>query len=90
MVIGRDVLILLVAAVALALGKLRADFPPSVWGKLSTGIQIAFVVALMAYASWPAAQVSGGDPQMGHRRDDASGAGLTTVGWHGAATSIMK
>ncbi len=46
-VIGRDVLILLVAAVALALGNAARRFPPSVWGKLSTGIQIAFVVALM-------------------------------------------
>ena len=46
-VIGRDVLILLVAAVALALGNASRRFPPSVWGKLSTAIQIAFVVALM-------------------------------------------
>ena len=46
-VIGRDVLILLVAAGALALGNAARRFPPSVWGKLSTGIQIAFVLALM-------------------------------------------
>jgi cardiolipin synthase (CMP-forming) len=46
-VIGRDVLILLVAAIALALGNAARRFPPSLWGKLSTAIQIAFVVALM-------------------------------------------
>jgi cardiolipin synthase len=46
-VIGRDVLILLVAAGALALGNAARRFPPSVWGKLSTAIQIAFVLALM-------------------------------------------
>lgn len=46
-VVGRDVLILLVAAGALVLGSAMRRFPPSIWGKLSTGIQIAFVVALM-------------------------------------------
>src|SRR5580704_3862999 len=42
-VVGRDVLILLVAAGALALGSPARRFPPSIWGKLSTGFQIAFV-----------------------------------------------
>jgi cardiolipin synthase (CMP-forming) len=46
-VVGRDVLILLVAAGALALGSAMRRFPPSIWGKLSTGFQIAFVVALI-------------------------------------------
>lgn len=46
-VVGRDVLILLVAAGALALGSAARRFPPSIWGKLSTGFQIAFVVALI-------------------------------------------
>jgi cardiolipin synthase len=46
-VVGRDVLILLVAAGALALGGSARRFPPSIWGKLSTGIQVAFVVALI-------------------------------------------
>jgi cardiolipin synthase len=46
-VVGRDVLILLVAAGALALGSATRRFPPSIWGKLSTAIQVAFVVALI-------------------------------------------
>lgn len=46
-VIGRDVLILLVAALALALGSPVRRFPPSVWGKLSTGFQIAYVIAVL-------------------------------------------
>ena len=41
-VLGRDVLILLVAG-AFYLAKKRRDFPPSVWGKLSTFAQIVFV-----------------------------------------------
>jgi cardiolipin synthase len=46
-VVGRDVLILLVAAAALALGSAMRRFPPSIWGKLSTGFQIAYVVAVL-------------------------------------------
>lgn len=41
-VLGRDVLIL-VAAAGFYLVKARRDFPPSVWGKLSTLAQILFV-----------------------------------------------
>jgi cardiolipin synthase len=41
-VLGRDVLILLAAAV-FYLMKQRRDFPPSVWGKLSTFAQIVFI-----------------------------------------------
>ncbi len=54
-VVGRDLLILLVAGVALAAtGKRR--FEPSVWGKLSTFIQIgAGVVILAAHATGSAA-----------------------------------
>ena len=42
-VLGRDVLILGFAVLALAL-KTRRDFPPSVWGKASTAAQIAYVL----------------------------------------------
>jgi cardiolipin synthase len=42
-VLGRDLLILGFAIVALA-RKLRRDFPPSVWGKASTAAQIAYVL----------------------------------------------
>ena len=42
-VLGRDLMILLFALVTLA-RKTRRDFPPSVWGKASTGAQIAYVL----------------------------------------------
>jgi cardiolipin synthase len=42
-VLGRDLLILGFAIVALA-HKIRRDFPPSVWGKASTAAQIACVL----------------------------------------------
>ena len=42
-VLGRDLMILGFALVALA-RKTRRDFPPSVWGKASTAAQIAYVV----------------------------------------------
>jgi cardiolipin synthase len=45
-VLGRDVLILLAAAVLYTL-KSRRSFPPSVWGKVSTVVQIAFVLAIV-------------------------------------------
>ena len=42
-VLGRDLMILVFAIVALARGT-RRDFPPSVWGKASTAAQIAYVL----------------------------------------------
>ena len=42
-VLGRDLLILGFAIVALA-RKLRREFPPSIWGKASTAAQIAYVL----------------------------------------------
>lgn len=42
-VLGRDVLILLIAA-ALYLFTKRRNFPPSPWGKISTFVQILFVM----------------------------------------------
>ena len=48
LVLGRDVLILGFAAIALALG-IRRDFPPSVWGKASTASQIAYVLFAVGY-----------------------------------------
>jgi cardiolipin synthase len=41
--LGRDLLILLFAARALSTGQ-RREFPPSIWGKLSTAVQIAYVL----------------------------------------------
>ena len=45
-VMGRDVLIL-AAAVVLYLAKSRRSFPPSIWGKISTLVQIAFVLVIV-------------------------------------------
>lgn len=47
-VLGRDVLILAAAGVGLIFAKKPRRFPPSIWGKLSTIVQISLVVALAA------------------------------------------
>jgi cardiolipin synthase len=47
MVFGRDLMILAFAAWALLFTRLRS-FPPSVWGKISTGAQIATGLAVLA------------------------------------------
>jgi len=47
LVFGRDALILAMAACGLLFTKFR-NFPPSVWGKISTFFQIAAAVAVMA------------------------------------------
>ncbi|MEP7353336.1 MAG: CDP-alcohol phosphatidyltransferase family protein [Acidobacteriota bacterium] len=48
LVLGRDVLILLFAAGALQFTTTRRDFPPSVWGKLSTVVQVCYVLSIVA------------------------------------------
>jgi cardiolipin synthase len=48
LVLGRDVLILLFAAGALLLTTNRRDFPPSIWGKLSTVVQSFYILAVVA------------------------------------------
>ena len=45
-VLGRDALILLVAGVVILISKERRRFPPSQLGKISTGMQIALVIAI--------------------------------------------
>jgi CDP-diacylglycerol--glycerol-3-phosphate 3-phosphatidyltransferase len=53
LVLGRDALILLVAAGALLLSNTIRRFPPSIWGKASTVAQIAFIVAWVGHgAGW--------------------------------------
>jgi cardiolipin synthase len=54
LVFARDVLILLMAAYALTFTRLR-DFPPSVWGKVSTVFQVSTAAATMAAGVWPSA-----------------------------------
>lgn len=47
-ILGRDALILAAAGIALLLSKASRRFPPSIWGKLSTIVQVALVVTLAA------------------------------------------
>jgi cardiolipin synthase len=53
MILGRDLLILAAAGVALLFAKMPRRFPPSIWGKLSTIVQISLVVALAARVPEP-------------------------------------
>jgi cardiolipin synthase len=53
LVLGRDVLLLMASAIAYNFTKLR-KFPPSVWGKLTTLLQIVSAIAWMAHNAWPA------------------------------------
>jgi cardiolipin synthase len=48
LVLGRDLMILGFAIVALA-RRIRRDFPPSVWGKASTAAQIAYVLFVVGH-----------------------------------------
>lgn len=52
LVLGRDALILIFAALALGLGRIRR-FPPSIWGKLSTVWQLLLAGACVLRAGWP-------------------------------------
>jgi cardiolipin synthase len=52
LVFGRDLLILVMAAVLLITGR-RGDFPPSLWGKISTIIQIGTAVIILAQLGDP-------------------------------------
>jgi cardiolipin synthase len=49
LVLGRDILILLFAAGVFVFTKSLRDFPPSLWGKASTAVQIAFAVGLVMH-----------------------------------------
>ncbi len=54
LVLGRDILLLTSAAVILVVAGYRR-FPPSIYGKLTTAVQIllVFAVVLLAVADWP-------------------------------------
>jgi cardiolipin synthase (CMP-forming) len=58
LVLSRDILLLTSAAVILVVAGYR-QFPPSIYGKLTTALQIllVFVVVLLAVADWPWLQV---------------------------------
>jgi cardiolipin synthase len=51
LVFGRDVIILFMALIGLALTPFR-DFPPSIWGKISTNIQIVTALGLLLGVGW--------------------------------------
>ena len=53
LIFGRDLLILLLAAAALLFTSYR-DFPPSIWGKLSTFCQIGAAVMVLTAGAFPA------------------------------------
>lgn len=46
-VLGRDALILVFTGAVLVFSKSERRFPPSLWGKISTTVQIAFIVAVV-------------------------------------------
>ncbi|MEZ5399122.1 MAG: CDP-alcohol phosphatidyltransferase family protein [Bryobacteraceae bacterium] len=46
LVLGRDLLILAMAAIGLLFTPIR-DFPPSIWGKVSTNVQIATALVVL-------------------------------------------
>jgi len=50
LVLARDALILLMAGIAFAFTTIR-DFPPSIWGKLSTIVQVGACVAMLLLLS---------------------------------------
>jgi cardiolipin synthase len=52
LVFGRDAFILLMAVYALAFTALR-DFPPSIWGKVSTWIQVVTACGALVRQAWP-------------------------------------
>jgi cardiolipin synthase len=51
-VVGRDLLILMMVGVALAFTTMRI-FPPSIWGKVSTLVQIVGALALVSVCGFP-------------------------------------
>ncbi len=59
LVFGRDLLILAMAGAALLFTRYR-DFPPSIWGKLSTFCQIAAALAAITAAAFPSWKIPAG------------------------------
>ena len=51
LVLGRDVLLLIAAAVILITVGYR-PFPPSIWGKLTTAFEIFLVILVLVMAAW--------------------------------------
>lgn len=53
LIVGRDVLILTMVAFGLAFTEVR-DYPPSIWGKASTVLQIGTVLVILARCAYAA------------------------------------
>jgi cardiolipin synthase len=53
LIVGRDLLILAMAGFALLFTKFR-QFPPTIWGKMNTALQILTALALIVEARFPA------------------------------------
>jgi cardiolipin synthase (CMP-forming) len=51
LILGRDLMILALAGAGILFTPIR-DFPPSIWGKLSTNVQIATAAAILAGPAW--------------------------------------
>jgi len=56
LIVGRDVLILLMAGTALLFTRFR-QFPPSIWGKLNTTLQILLALVLVLAAAFPTTEI---------------------------------
>jgi len=52
LVAGRDLLIVLLAAAGLLFTR-RRDYPPSIWGKVSTVVQVAGAVVFLTACAYP-------------------------------------
>src|SRR5262249_2755661 len=57
LILSRDVLILVVAAVIILISGYR-PFPPSIFGKLTTMFQTMLVFAVVLYAAYPALELA--------------------------------
>jgi cardiolipin synthase len=75
LIFGRDILILAMAGLALAFTKNR-EFPPSVWGKISTLCQIAAAVAVLSDGAFPGLRAP---------LDPVFWTAAATTAWSGAA-----
>lgn len=83
LVVGRDLMIVSFAAWAAGRISLR-EFKPTVWGKVSTIAQMAFVAATVGAAAWPGAgltEVSGPLMWMAAAATLWSGADYARIGW---------
>jgi len=85
LILGRDILILAMAGVALAFTTLR-DFPPSIWGKISTHLQIYAALIFLSAHAWPDSFV----PRLVPVAIAGAAAGTAWSGVHYLATGIRR